>query len=192
MIMTTNEFTSPWTETTVEEEEERSPSCCVLSMKRLKSPGSPFRFAIPVYQIKKSPQNIKKTHKITKTQIRKITLRLLKLKIKIQSSQRLLLSSLSLSHSLTHSLTHFFVFSLSLTLYLSTGEWYYTASTNTILEATFLVCFLVGSSRIEVGNFSFYSNCFLESWAEWVVHEDSGSIWAVGSEESYGGELVRV
>lgn len=145
--MTTNEFTSSRTETTTE---ERPRSCWMNKLESCCKPGSPFRFAIPVCQIKKNlsthpqknpDQNWRNSRSRSK------------------NSQRSFLSS---------HFSHFWFLSLANSLRGLKG----TIQLLQIpyLRLLFRVCFLVGSSRIEVGYFSFYSNCFLEvGQSEWYT-----------------------
>lgn len=126
-------------------------SCCWRRwspplMNRLCRPGSPFRFSIPVCQISqiKKPKNTKPRSELHS----EITVTAIILFFLVVS-----LSLVSLSHS--HSLL---VLSLSLNT-LQNVVVYRVVLLIPYFSPTFSVCFLVGSSRIEV-TFLFTLNCF--------------------------------
>lgn len=143
-------------------------SCCWRRwspplMNRLCRPGSPFRFSIPVCQISqiKKPKHTKPRSELhSETTVTAIILFFLVVPL-----------SLSLSiWFLSLTLTHFwFSLSLSLSNTLQNVVVYRVVLLIPYFSPTFSVCFLVGSSRIEV-TFLFTLNCFFFG-AEWVMHE---------------------
>lgn len=139
-------------------------SCCWRRwspplMNRLCRPGSPFRFSIPVCQISqiKKPKHTKPRSELH-SEITVTAIILFFLVVPLS------LSIWFLSLTLTH-----FWFSLSLSNTLQNVVVYRVVLLIPYFSPTFSVCFLVGSSRIEV-TFLFTLNCFFFG-AEWVMHE---------------------